>query len=58
MTTEPNKQISRRIAEQQVTRQFWPERLALMTAFPMTPSGKVQKFRLQALLQATPAPVS
>jgi cyclohexanecarboxylate-CoA ligase len=32
------------LAEQQVTRQFWPERLQVMTEFPMTPSGKVQKF--------------
>ncbi|MHB8574201.1 MAG: AMP-binding protein, partial [Dehalococcoidia bacterium] len=32
------------LREAQVTPQFWPERLALMSAFPMTPSGKVQKF--------------
>jgi len=42
------------LAEQQVTRQFWPERLALLAEFPMTPSGKVQKFRLQELLLAEP----
>ncbi len=37
------------LAEQQVTPQFWPERLELMDEFPMTPSGKVQKFRLREL---------
>ena len=38
------------LGEQQVTRQFWPERLELMTEFPMTPSGKVQKFGLRDML--------
>ncbi len=40
------------LAEQQVTRQYWPERLALMDAFPTTPSGKIQKFRLRELVTA------
>ena len=35
------------LAEQQVTRQFWPERVALLSEFPMTPSGKVQKYLLR-----------
>jgi cyclohexanecarboxylate-CoA ligase len=39
------------LAEQQVTRQFWPERVVLLDEFPMTPSGKVQKFRLRELVQ-------
>lgn len=39
------------LAAQQVTRQFWPERLELMTEFPMTPSGKVQKFQLRELVR-------
>jgi cyclohexanecarboxylate-CoA ligase len=38
------------LAAQQVTRQFWPERLELMAAFPTTPSGKVQKFQLRQML--------
>src|SRR5207302_1369364 len=38
------------LAEEQVTRSFWPERLELMSEFPMTPSGKVQKFRLRELV--------
>ncbi|MGH7898593.1 MAG: enoyl-CoA hydratase-related protein [Candidatus Binatia bacterium] len=33
----------------QVTRQFWPEELVLLEEFPMTPSGKVQKFRLREI---------
>jgi acyl-CoA synthetase (AMP-forming)/AMP-acid ligase II len=41
------------LATQQVTRQFWPERLQLMDAFPSTPSGKVQKFQLRQMLSAT-----
>ncbi|MEL7156850.1 MAG: hypothetical protein AAFN30_09655 [Actinomycetota bacterium] len=36
--------------EQQVTRQFWPEALVVIDDFPMTPSGKVQKYRLRELV--------
>jgi acyl-CoA synthetase (AMP-forming)/AMP-acid ligase II len=36
--------------EQEVTKQFWPEELAVVEAFPMTPSGKIQKFQLRKLL--------
>lgn len=32
-----------------VTRQFWPEQLHLLDEMPMTPSGKIQKFRLREL---------
>ena len=35
------------LKEEQVTRQFWPERILVLDAFPMTPSGKIQKFRLR-----------
>jgi cyclohexanecarboxylate-CoA ligase len=42
------------LAEQQVTRQFWPERMALLSEFPMTPSGKVQKYLLrEAMMERT-----
>lgn len=34
---------------EKVTRQFWPEKLLVLGEFPMTPSGKVQKFRLREL---------
>ncbi len=43
------------LAEQQVTRQFWPEQVELLDEFPMTPSGKVQKFRLRELVQTRTA---
>jgi cyclohexanecarboxylate-CoA ligase len=44
------------LAAQQVTRQFWPERVQVMDAFPTTPSGKVQKFHLRQTLAASNAP--
>jgi cyclohexanecarboxylate-CoA ligase len=39
---------------QQVTRQFWPEQLLVLDEFPMTPSGKIQKFRLRELAESRP----
>ncbi len=36
--------------DQGVTRQFWPESLEFVESFPMTPSGKVQKYRLRQLV--------
>ncbi len=38
--------------EQSVTKQFWPEDLIVVDEFPMTPSGKIQKFQLRALLDS------
>ena len=32
---------------QGMTRQFWPEALVVVEEFPMTPSGKVQKYKLR-----------
>lgn len=40
------------LEEQSVTRQFWPEALEIVDAFPMTPSGKVQKYRLRESLSS------
>jgi len=34
----------------QVTKQFWPEALVVVDGFPMTPSGKIQKFQLRKLV--------
>ena len=34
----------------QLARQKFPERVELVTEFPMTPSGKIQKFRLRQLV--------
>jgi cyclohexanecarboxylate-CoA ligase len=36
--------------DRQLARQKFPERLELVTEFPMTPSGKIQKFRLRQLV--------
>ncbi len=38
------------LATHNVTKQFWPEELVLVSEFPMTPSGKVQKFKLRQQL--------
>lgn len=35
-----------------VTRQFWPERLHVLDEMPLTPSGKIQKFKLREAAQA------
>lgn len=37
------------LESERVTRQFWPEKLLVLAEFPMTPSGKVQKFRLREM---------
>jgi cyclohexanecarboxylate-CoA ligase len=37
------------LREEQVTRQFWPEQILVLGELPMTPSGKIQKFRLREL---------
>ncbi len=49
---KPGQQFSkddmiRFLTEQKVARQYMPERLELLEALPLTPSGKVQKFRLR-----------
>ena len=47
------------LKEEQVTRQFWPEQILVLDAFPMTPSGKIQKFRLREMAaEKGPGPVS
>lgn len=42
--------LSAHLEEQGMTPQFWPEDLRLVEEFPMTASGKVQKFRLRETL--------
>ena len=37
----------------EVARQKFPERLEIVGEFPMTASGKVQKFRLREMVAAT-----
>jgi cyclohexanecarboxylate-CoA ligase len=56
VTTKPGQgfsleEMSRYLTEHQVTRQYHPERLALMDDLPKTPSGKLQKFRLREMLR-------
>ena len=40
-------ELCRFLAAEHVTPQFWPERLCVVAEFPMTPSGKIQKFLLR-----------
>lgn len=46
------------MAQAQVAKQYWPERLEALAQLPATPSGKVQKFKLKALLAPAQAPVA
>jgi acyl-coenzyme A synthetase/AMP-(fatty) acid ligase len=41
------------VARQAIAPAYWPERLELIEALPMTASGKVQKFRLRELIAET-----
>lgn len=41
------EEMSRYLSENQVTRQYHPERLEIMQDMPKTPSGKLQKFKLR-----------
>jgi len=46
------EEMSRYLSENQVTRQYHPERLELMEDLPKTPSGKLQKFKLRESAKA------
>jgi len=39
------------LSKHRVTPQFWPEKLEIIQAFPTTPSGKIQKYKLRQMLQ-------
>ena len=41
------EQLRAHLREHRVTPQLWPEHVEVMAELPMTPSGKVQKFRLR-----------
>jgi cyclohexanecarboxylate-CoA ligase len=43
-------EITRFLERHQLARQKLPERLEIVSEFPMTPSGKIQKFRLRQLV--------
>jgi len=40
------------LAECKVAKQFWPERLELVSALPCTAAGKIQKFKLREIARA------
>jgi len=61
VTTKPGmdftlEDMSRYLSDNQVTRQYHPERLELMNDLPKTPSGKLQKFKLREMAHAYGTP--
>jgi acyl-CoA synthetase len=45
-------QVREHLGAVQLAKQKWPESIRVVSEFPRTPSGKVQKFRLRAQLKA------
>jgi cyclohexanecarboxylate-CoA ligase len=43
------------MTESKVAKQYWPERLVVLSDLPRTPSGKIQKFKLRELAATAPA---
>ncbi|MDE2379530.1 MAG: AMP-binding protein, partial [Bradyrhizobium sp.] len=46
------EQMTQFLADQKVARQYLPERLEIVAELPLTPSGKVQKFKLREIAKA------
>ena len=44
--------MQRHLEEQQLARQYWPERLEVIAEMPRTPSGKIRKFKLREIAAA------
>ena len=44
------------LEESRVARQKFPERLELVSEFPMTPSGKIQKYKLRDMIAGRAKP--
>jgi cyclohexanecarboxylate-CoA ligase len=42
-------EIHRYLAEAKTAKQYWPERVEIVNALPLTPTGKVQKYVLRDL---------
>jgi cyclohexanecarboxylate-CoA ligase len=42
-------ELTRFLAEEGMAKQYWPERVELVTEMPRTPSGKIQKFKLREM---------
>lgn len=38
------------LSKKGLAKQYWPEQLEILTEFPRTPSGKIQKFRLREMI--------
>jgi cyclohexanecarboxylate-CoA ligase len=50
------EEMIRFLVEQKVARQYMPERLEVVDVLPVTPSGKVQKFKLRKIAKALARP--
>jgi cyclohexanecarboxylate-CoA ligase len=46
------EQMAQFLSDLKVARQYLPERLEIVSELPMTPSGKVQKFKLRETAKA------
>jgi cyclohexanecarboxylate-CoA ligase len=46
-------EVQRHLAAAGMAKQYWPERVELISSLPRTPSGKVQKFLLRERIAAT-----
>jgi len=42
-------EMQRFLAENRMTKNYWPEYLQVVPEFPRTPSGKIQKFKLREM---------
>jgi cyclohexanecarboxylate-CoA ligase len=43
------RELTQFLGEQGMAKQYWPERLELVSDMPRTPSGKIQKFKLREM---------
>jgi cyclohexanecarboxylate-CoA ligase len=48
--------VQRYMEASRVAKQYWPERLCVIEHMPLTPTGKVQKFRLREMLREAASP--
>jgi cyclohexanecarboxylate-CoA ligase len=47
-------ELTQFLGQSGMAKQYWPERLEILTAMPRTPSGKIQKFKLRAMAATLP----
>lgn len=48
--------VQTHLAEHKVAKQYWPERVEIVTDLPKTPAGKVQKYQLREIAKAFAEP--